>query len=280
MAQDVSELPQGRATEEEELKLLPDRRERARRTSYRFRFGLLYVLLAAVVGAGVGSFIVLATQPGPEQEAAWSSWRPEGRANAYPVEIAEYVGSRYRLPSGKQLVGVLAGKAEIQDLPLRAVVIQHEASNPTKRDDLEVIEVGSSVMFNLCGAGEKCSIAEGTPSQERSRLLRREALELALYTFKYADDVDSVVALMPVNLGEPETAEDDTSTVVFMQKKDFQRQLSVPLTETLPGRPRMTLDPIEGEIVDTLTRPRQYLYDIQPTQDLAAIMRLAPIPSG
>ena len=131
MAQDVSELPQSRETEEE-LQLLPDRRERARRSSYRFRFGILYVLLAAVVGAGIGSFIVLATQPGPAKEAAWSSWRPEGRVNAYPVEIAQYVGSRYRLPSGKQLVGVLAGAAEIQDLPLRAVVIQHDASDPTK----------------------------------------------------------------------------------------------------------------------------------------------------
>ena len=278
MAQDVSELPQGAG--EEELPFLPDRRERARRSSYRFRFGILYVVLAAIVGAGVGAFIVLATQPGPAKEEAWSSWRPEGRANAYPVEIAQHVGSRYRLPSGKQLVGVLAGKAEIQDLPLRAVVIQHSASNPTKSDDLEVIEIGSSVLYNLCGAGEKCSIAEGAPSPERARLLRREALELALYTFKYVEDVDSVIALMPVNLGEADTAEDDTSTVVFMQKKDFQRQLAAPLTETLPGRPRSTLDPIEGQIVDTLTRPRQYLYDIQPTQDLAAIMRLAPIPSG
>lgn len=278
MAQDVSELPQGAA--KEELSLLPDRRERARRSSYRFRFGVIYVLLAAVVGAGVGSFIILATQPGPEKEEPWSAWRPEGRSNAYPVEIAQYVGPRYRLPSGKQLVGVLAGKAEIQDLPLRAVVIQHSASTPTKQDDLEVIEVGSSVMYSLCGAGEKCSIAEGTPSPERARLLRREALELALYTFKYVEDVDSVVALMPVNLGEADTEEDDTSTVVFLQKKDFQRQLSAPLTETLPGQPRTTLDPIEGQIVDTLTRPRQYLYDIQPTQDLAAIMRLAPIPSG
>ena len=41
--------------------LVPDRQERARRSSYRLRFGLIYVLLAAVVGAGVGSFIVLAS---------------------------------------------------------------------------------------------------------------------------------------------------------------------------------------------------------------------------
>jgi hypothetical protein len=257
-----------------------DRDERARRSSYRFRFGVLYVLLAAIVGAGIGSFVVLATRPAPAEPAAWSTWEPEGRENAYPVEIAQHVGSRYRLPSGKQLVGVLAGRAEVQDLPLRAVVIQHDASNPTKRDDLEVIEVGDSVMYSLCGAGDRCSIAEGAPSPERARLLRREALELALYTFKYVEDVDSVLAMMPFNLGNPQTAEDDTSTVVFLQKKDLGRQLSTPLEQTLPGRPHTTLDPIEGQIVDTLTRPRQYLYEIQPTQDLSAILLLAPIPSG
>ena len=274
MAQDVSELP-GDAAEKDELTLLPDRRERARRSSYRFRFGIIYVVLAAVVGAGIGAFVVLATQPGPEKEEAWSAWRPEGRENAYPVEIAQYVAPRYRLPSGRQLVGVLAGKAEMEQAPLRAVLIQHDSSTPAKRDDIEVIGVGSSVVYNLCGAGQKCSIPEGSYTPERSRVLRREALELALYTFKYVDGVDSVLALMPVDLGEPDKEDDDTSTVVFLQKKDFRRQLSRPLAATLPGRPSLTLDPVQARTVDALTGPREYLYDIQPTQDAGAVLRLA-----
>jgi hypothetical protein len=256
------------------------RRDRARRSSYRMRFGIIYVLLAAVVGAGLGAFVVLASRPAPPEEAAWSSWRPEGRENAFPVEIAEHVGSQYRLPSGKQLVGVIAGPAEVQELPIRAVVIQHDASTPTKEDDVEVIEVGNSVMYNLCGVGQKCSIAEGQPSQERARLLRREALELALYTFKYVDDVDSVITLLPVNLGDPNTEEDDTSTALFLEKKNFGRQLSAPLTRTLIGEAKMKLDPVEGQTVDSLTRPNHYLYDIQPTQDLSAILRLIPVPYG
>jgi hypothetical protein len=257
-----------------------ERSERARKSSYRFRFGIIYILLAAVVGAGLGAFVVLAAQPAPEEEAAWSSWRPAGRENAYPVAIAQHVGSQYRLPSGKQLVGVIAGPAEVQELPIRAVVIQHDASTPTKEDDVEVVEVGNSVMYNLCGVGQKCSIAEGQPSQERARLLRREALELALYTFKYVDDVDSVIALLPVNLGDPNTEEDDTSTALFLEKKNFGRELSSPLKRTLSGKAKMKLDPIEGQTVDTLTRPNHYLYDIQPTQDLSAILRLVPVPYG
>jgi hypothetical protein len=256
------------------------RRAKARRSSYRFRFGVLYVVLAAIVGAAIGAAVVLASRPEPAAKAAWSDWQPEGRENEYPGEIAQHVGSRYRLPSGKQIVGVLAGPATVQDLPIRAVLIQHDASNPTKQDDVEVIEVGNSVMYNLCGIGERCSIAEGKPSQQRARYLRREALELALYTFKYVEDVDSVIALLPVNLGDPSTDEDDTSTALFLEKKKFRRQLGTPLARTLKPAASMKLDPEEGQLVDSLTSPNHYLYDIQPTQDLSAIMRLVPVPTG
>lgn len=273
MAEDVTPAP----APDGELPILPTRRDRARQSSYRFRFGILYIVLAAIVGAGIGSFVVLATGDGPAEEEAWSTWRPEGRENAYPTEIANYVASRYRLPSGRQLVGVFAGPAEVQELPIRGVLIQHNATTPTKRADVDAIETGNSVLFNLCGVGRDCSIAEGRPTQARARLLRREALELALYTFKYVDDVDSVIALMPVNLGDPNTDEDDTSTALFLEKKDFGHQLSSPLQRTLSGQAGTVIDPAEGLIVDTLTRPRHYLYDIQATQDLGAVLRFIPI---
>lgn len=268
MAEDV--------TREPPLPLLATRRDRARQSSYRFRFAILYVVLAAIVGAGIGSFVVLASGEGRAEEEAWSTWRPKGRENAYPTEIARHVAGRYRLPTGKQLVGVFAGPAEVQDLPIRGVLIQHDATTPAKQDEVEAIEAGNSVLYTLCGVGQKCSV-EGAASQERARLLRREALELALYTFKYVDDVDSVIALMPVNLGDPATEEDDTSTALFFEKKDFGRQLSTPLQRTLSGQAGTVIDPAEGLVVDTLTRPRHYLYDIQPTQDLGAVLRLAPI---
>lgn len=193
MAEDVTPAP----APEGELPILPTRRDRARQSSYRFRFGILYIVLAAIVGAGIGSFVVLATGDGRAEEETWSTWRPAGRENAYPTEIANHIARRYRLPSGRQLVGVFAGPAEVQELSIRGVLIQHNATTPTKRADVEAIEAGNSVLFNLCGVGRDCSIAEGSPTQERARLLRREALELALYTFKYVDDVDRADA------GEP-----------------------------------------------------------------------------
>ena len=56
---------------------------------------------------------------------------------------------------------------------------------------------GTTAVYNLCGLGTSCAIAAGTPSLAGELLLRREALELALYTFRYIHGVDSVVAILP-----------------------------------------------------------------------------------
>ena len=257
----------------------PDRRERARRSSYRFRFGAVYVALAVVLGVGAGAFIVLLTRPATADPAAWSAWRPEGRENQYPDEIADHVAAGYHLPSGQQLVGVLAGAAEVRDLPIRAVLIQHASSTPTRRDDVEVVELGSSVMYTFCGLGAQCSIAEGEPSPERDRLLRREALELALYTFTYVDGVEAVIALLPVEPGDPSVDTDDTASAVFFEKEDFAPQLDAPLRATLGPPPPVGagLAPSEAALVDRLTRRRHFSYEFQPTQDLGALLQLTPI---
>jgi hypothetical protein len=257
----------------------PDRRERARRSSYRLRFGAVYVALAVVLGAAVGVFIVLLTRPPTADPEAWSAWRPQGRENQYPVEIADHVAERYHLPSGRQLVGVLAGPAEVRDLPIRAVLIQHLSATPTQDDDVEVVEVGSAVMYTFCGIGPQCSIAEGESSATRDQLLRREALELALYTFAYVDDVDSVLALLPVETNDPEDQTDDTASAVFFRKEDLAPQLEEPLRETLGPPPLAGTDlaPDEATIVDRLTRRRHYSYEFQPTQDLGALLQLTPI---
>lgn len=258
----------------------PNRSERARRSSYRVRFAAVYVLLATVLGVSIGAFLVLTTRSEPAEPAPWSSWRPEGRENQYPDEIADHVAPAYRLASGRQLVGVLAGRAEVRDLPIRAALIQHASSNPTLEDDVEVAEIGSSVMYTLCGIGDSCSIAEGESTPERTQLLRREALELALYTFTYVDGVDSVIALLPVEFGDPATQEDDSSSAVFLQRKDLEAALDRPLLETIGATPPVAggqLTPDEGALVDRLTSRRHYRYDLEPTQDLGAILRLEPL---
>ena len=46
------------------------------------------------------------------------------------------------------------------------------------------------VLYNLNGLGPSGSIKGGKPSPERLKVLHREALELALYTFRYLPDVE------------------------------------------------------------------------------------------
>src|SRR5581483_10408740 len=52
------------------------------------------------------------------------------------------------------------------------------------------------------GRGSHCSIASGEATPTRGRLVRREALEVALYTFKFAPSIDSVAAFMPPAPGQ------------------------------------------------------------------------------
>ncbi len=56
---------------------------------------------------------------------------------------------------------------------------------------------GPGVLYQLNGLGPNGSIMGGKPSRARLKLVHREALELALYTFRYLPDVEMVVTLLP-----------------------------------------------------------------------------------
>jgi hypothetical protein len=58
---------------------------------------------------------------------------------------------------------------------------------------------------------------------------RREALELALYTLKYAQPIDNVVVFVP-----PGPKETKLSSALFFRRQDLSAQLEKPLRTTLP----------------------------------------------
>jgi hypothetical protein len=88
---------------------------------------------------------------------------------------------------------------------------------------------GNGVIFRLCGLGSNCSISEGKPSLERTFLLRREALELALYTFRYIENVNQVVVFLPPAPGK-------RGLTVLLRKDQLAGQLLRPLNTTLARR--------------------------------------------
>src|SRR4029079_12781131 len=83
-------------------------------------------------------------------------------------------------------------------------------------------------------------------------VLRREALELALYAFRYVEHTDSVLVSFP---------REDVPDVVYLTKGDLADQLHQPLRRTL-ARPTgplpRSLSESERSTIDELTIPRQY----------------------
>ena len=262
------------------------RAERSRVGGYRRRFAIVYIGLALVVGVALGAFVVLVGRPEAAPDPVWSAWEPNGSETARVRQIADHVTSAYRTPAGEQLVAALAGPPALpagggvdgtSPIPIRAIAVRPDTSRgQAEENDIEIHDASKSMQFILCGLGEGCAIRSGTPSQARHSLLRREALELALYTFKYLDDVDSVAILLP-----PPPGGESPATAVYLTRADVKSELGKPLRRTLaPGAPPLGAIPsTELETLNRITLPRLYNFQYTQTQDLSAVLVLDPVVS-
>ncbi len=256
----------------------PDRAERARRTAYRGRFVAFYAVLGIIAGAGIGAAVALMAEGAPEPPPAWSQWEPSGSSERRAAQVGEHVSGLYRLPSGDQLAAVTytgpptVTGPEGASFQVRAVAIR--PNTPVSEDEIETFDARRTVMYTLCGLGRSCSISEGEPTVERGALLRREALELALYTFKHVGgDVESVLVLLPPR------PDGQAATAVFLERSDVSRELSRPLSETLtatgvPGIGEIPAD--ELQTIERITQARLYQYSYVQAQDGSPVLVLAP----
>jgi hypothetical protein len=238
------------------------------------RFSLAFLALAALLGVAVGALVVLIERPAPKPAPPWSAWQPTNLDRSErQQEIAAHVAAQYRLNADKRLVKVIVRDPTAMPSPIRDVAIARTL-DPTQRSDvLAVIDSTKTAMYVLCGDGPKCSIKEGKPSVARGTALRREALELALYSFRYLDNTDSVVAFFPPRKGE------DLSHVYFFAKPEFTNQLHAPLQRTLPQTRAVLpseLSPHERKLVDSLTVPRQFRFALRRENGGANVLVLAP----
>jgi hypothetical protein len=283
VAEDV--IPAPTPPEEElPLPLAPTRRDRARRTSYRFRFGIIYVVLAGIVGAGVGAFVVLASRPAPPEAAAWSSWEPSGSKLARVRQIADRIPKAYKQPNGEQLTVTQASQLAVPnpnasgDTPVASIFVRPDASRGLQEEsDIDAYSGTDAVAYGLCGlgSGAHCAMSLGT-SGERSMLLSRQALELSLYTFKYVRDVNSVVVFLPP------TPEGQSNGSMFFRRGDVADELRRPISHLLPARtPRVGgLSDIELGNIARLTRPRTYAFEFNAAGDGKPILILTPPTVG
>lgn len=247
----------------------------------RFR-AIIFVLGLVGVVALIFAAGLTSTKTDLKAPTGWSSWEPSTDTPAAAQQIADHVAPQYKGTDGKQLVAVTGGPLKIADLPVRIAVRGANGGS-----DVQIVQ-GDGILYTLCGLGPHCSIATGKPSTQRMLLLRREALELALYTFKYVDGAENVVVLMPPRPGErnitlssgQSTKAGNQGTALLFQKKDYEPQLSDPLTSTLPESvPSIGAMPgaPEASAVESLTAPTMFLVSIVQGQDASAYLVLDPL---
>lgn len=243
---------------------------------HKLRFALIYGALGVVLAlaiAGVAIFASRSISPGPK----WSAWKPSGGGLGASKEIAAHVGATYHLPSGEQMVDVIAKEPSVSPASSVTIPIHYLAIRGTngRGDQITTVSSSDSVMYSLCGLGASCSIAKGKASVERGRLVRREIFELALYTFKYVGGVKNVIAFMPPTPGA------SPKYVVYLRKEDLKPELTQPLTTTLAAKAPLpkTIPAREVRVIDSITEPRVFSFSLSQAQQGDAILVLAPLPA-
>jgi hypothetical protein len=237
---------------------------------------IFYVLLGAVLAAAVTGVVLIALQPGPPKPAPWSSWRPaSGSAQTVAKEVADHVGRTYRLNSaGDQLVAIVPGKPEVtHNTNISSVSTIAIRASASSNNFSRIISTKGAIQEQFCGLGSSCSIAHGSASSARERLLRREALEIALYTFKYSPTVDAVIVYMPPPPGQ------SPATLLYLERSNLASELDQPLNKTLPlATPPLPSQPDhkESATIDKLTLPVQYGFQYETLSNGTAAMILTP----
>jgi hypothetical protein len=217
------------------------------------RFLIGYIVVIVMAGAALTAIALMnRTDTSPSSPGRWSTWSPPSDGFQAAREIAAEVARKYKGASGEQLAAITASPGEIQGLPVRYVAIRAGQRARLQAGDVRVLDPGETILYTFCGLGGQRNCAlPGQPSVGRSLLLRREALELSLYTFKHMEDVNSVISLLP-----PPAA--DTNLAVFLQRDHggIKEALDQPLAATLPSRGPHFVDNIatgEAEAINRIT---------------------------
>jgi hypothetical protein len=249
---------------------------------------------AALVGFAIGALavagVILARGSRSSSGEAWSSWAPQDGGVAGEREIAAAVSPLYRAAPAVQLaVDTVRNDASATG----GASGQQVAVRDPGTGSLGGLG-GTTAVYNLCGFGPSCAISTGTPSAARLLLLRREALELALYTFHYIGGVDNVLAVLPPShatttasltptpSSKPVNSTTTLDMAVLFQRSALGHYLKQPLRDTLPEQlpPTVTEMPQapEAELVSVITSQTLFRQSTVQSQDGSNVLVLDPLP--
>ncbi len=255
------------------------------------KFRVATVLLFIVAAAAVAGAIVFLVEHNKKHSAIaaaaathWSSWHPANTGTEGTIEIADHVAPYYRLNASQELdavtpismsesnnAGVTTGKG--------LTVVVNAAGSSSNSQNLELL-VGKTVAYNICGLGVSNCELTGTASTARMLLLRREALELALYTFKYSPGVQNVISVLPP--GHAANGSAVTVSVLFV-RSELKSLLNTPLNKTLSSYPLEVSElglwsqTNEAGLVNTLTSEGLFTSQVEAQQEGGDLLVLDPI---
>jgi hypothetical protein len=272
--------------------------------AHRFRAAIA-TLVGIAIGAIAVAAVVLVSGDTKTSTPKWSTWKPSDSGIVGAREIADHLAPLYRISPVNQLdvvtvvnlsnasaaatgaTGSAAGSSNGLQVAVRA--------NPSS-SQVSLLS-GNTVAYNLCGIGSSnCTIGVGKPTPDRLLLLRREALELALYTFKYIDGVQNVVAILPPGhtvqgcsgicpTPHPKTSVKPVDIALLFVKAELKPWLDQPLSATFPERfppevPELSLwkQTPEAGLVAQITERGLFSEKLVQAQDGSNLILLDPQP--
>jgi hypothetical protein len=253
---------------------------------HRFRVGL-FALLGLGAAALISAIVLSITGRVSAGEGNWSAWSPTTGGLSGAQQIADFVAPYYRATPAEQLAVVTTVNLNDPSHPLQVVV---PGSGPT--NSLLPLPANSTIVYNLCGEGSSdCSIGVGSPSSARLLLLKREALELALYTFKYISGANTVVTILPPGRAGcvgicPKPPDLSGTTKVDLalafDHSELQPWLDHPLRTALPEPLPPTVSQMEkapeAELVSVITAHGLFQEHQEQAQDGSSLVVLSPQP--
>lgn len=267
MAETVNSSAEAEERRELERMVPPLTRPRQQGVVYGGRFMLAYLILVLVFGTVAAVTIYLVAR---DDDPAWAPFKPEGGGLARATNIANHVGPMYRV-GDRQLAVVEAQPPFVNDRVISNIAIARERVGPVGGGFQSMEPAGRTLFYVFCGLGPDCAL-NARVTQAHFALMLREALELSLYTFKYMNGIDAVVALLPPTPNEPLAA-------VYLRRRALTEQLDKPLAETLTGGPPYTPTAIpDRRTVERLAAHRMFPAYFQPVANGGITLRLGGPP--
>jgi hypothetical protein len=188
-------------------------------------------------------------------------------------QIANHVSAEYQLPAAsktrskaapEQLAIVTGDALSYNNAPLPVAV-------PGDAPGSVSLLSGNGVSYQMCGRGPNCTMP-GTPTVKRGLVVRREALELALYSLRFLAPVDLVVVFLP-----PAPGTKNPKRAILFQRSEVVGALGQPLSATLdaPRPPAINGKPA-ATLVERLTS-RMYNSQLQKQSLGSAVLLLTPL---